>query len=195
MNNEIDEFYMLRKNYKNQNKNRCINCNRSVGTNFSIEYFTDKRILKVVCGDTVNPCELKKEVIIVKDFNTMSYVNELKKEKQEMENDILKLKNKLLYELINETEYDKLFNEINSKYMRLVKELEIRINNIEKEVYENNKIKNSLKEIIEENNEYENSDEKIFNILNNIVPTAKVYKEQLKLIAEENGNYRLKEKI
>ena len=53
----------------NKKTNRCINCNRGVGTNFKVEYFKDKRVLKIECGSIDDPCDLKKEVIVVKNFN------------------------------------------------------------------------------------------------------------------------------
>ena len=133
MNEEIDEFYMLKKNYMNKKTGRCINCNRSVGTNFKVEYFRDKRVLKIECGSIDDPCDLKKEVIVVKNFNRKDYMNELDRKKKELEDNILKLKNKLLSELISDKEYNVEYEKISGEYNVIVKEIEMRQSGIDKE--------------------------------------------------------------
>lgn len=194
MNEEIDEFYMLKKNYMNKKTNRCINCNRSVGTNFKVEYFKDKRVLKIECGSIDDPCDLKKEVIVVKNFNRKDYMNELDIKKKELEDSILKLKNKLLYELISEKEYNVEYEKINSEYSVIVKEIEIRQRGIDKESMEKEMIPNKLREEIENVLDIENEDDKIYNIISKVKPISELYQSKLELIEEENNNFRLKMK-
>ena len=55
MNDEIDEFYMLKKNYMNKKTNRCINCNRAVGTEFKIEYFSVGQMPESIYGQNTHP--------------------------------------------------------------------------------------------------------------------------------------------
>ena len=195
MNEEIDEFYMLKKNYMNKKTNRCINCNRAVGTHFKVEYFSDKRILKIDCGDKDNPCDLKKEVVVLKTFNRDDYIRELEVKKKEIEDEIMKLKNKLLYELISETQYNKLFEEINNEYKKIVKEIETASANVDKEDMKRLSIKNKLSEEIENNLEIEDEYDKMYNIINKIKPISSLYQDNLILLKEENDVYRLREKI
>ena len=194
MNEAIDEFYMLKKNYMNKKTNRCINCNRNVGTNFKIEYFIDKRVLKIECGSIDEPCDLKKEVIVVKNFNRKDYMNELNIKKKELEDNILKLKNKLLYELISEKEYNEEYEKINGEYSVIVKEIEMRQSGIDKENIEKDMIPNKLKEEIDNVLEIENEDDKIYNIISKVKPISELYQSKLELIEEENSNFRLKMK-
>ena len=194
MNEEIDEFYMLKKNYMNKKTNRCINCNRSVGTNFKVEYFKDKRVLKIECGSIDDPCDLKKEVIVVKNFNRKDYMNELNIKKKELEDSILKLKNKLLYELITDKEYNAEYEKITSEYTVIVKEIEMRQSGIDKENMEKDMISNKLREEIENILEIENEDDKIYNIISKVKPISELYQSKLELIEEENNNFRLKMK-
>ena len=194
MNEEIDEFYMLKKNYMNKKTNRCINCNRNVGTNFKVEYFKDKRVLKIECGSIDDPCDLKKEVIVVKNFNRKDYMNELDIKKKELEDSILKLKNKLLYELISEKEYNVEYEKINSEYSVIVKEIEMRQRGIDKENMEKEMIPNKLREEIENVLDIENEDDKIYNIISKVKPISELYQSKLELIEEENNNFRLKMK-
>lgn len=191
MNEEIDEFYMLKKNYMNKKNNRCINCNRSVGTDFKVEFYSDKRILKIECGDKDNPCDLKKEVSVSKKFNRDDYIRELNMKKKELEDEILKLKNKLLYELITENQYNNLYEKINNDYKMIVKELEKSNANIDKEDMKREVIKNKLSEEIENNLEIENEDDRMFNVINKIRPISKLYQDNLTLVKEENETYRL----
>lgn len=195
MNDEIDEFYMLKKNYMNKKTNRCINCNRAVGTEFKVEYFSDKRILKIDCGDKDNPCDLKKEVLVLKTFNRDDYIRELEVKKKEIEDEIMKLKNKLLYELISETQYNKLFEEINNEYKIIVKEIEAASANVDKEDMKRLSIKNKLSEEIENNLEIEDEYDKMYNIMNKIKPISSLYQDNLILVKEDNDVYRLREKI
>ena len=194
MNDEIDEFYMLKKNYMNKKTNRCINCNRSVGTNFKVEYFKDKRVLKIECGSIDDPCDLKKEVIVVKNFNRKDYMNELDIKKKKLEDIILKLKKKLLYELISEKEYNVEYEKITSEYSIIVKEIEMRQSGIDKENMEKDMIPNKLREEIENILEIENEDDKIYNIISKVKPISELYQSKLELIEEENNNFRLKMK-
>ena len=193
MNEEIDEFYMLKKNYMNKKTNRCINCNRSVGTNFKVEYFRDKRLLKIECGSVDEPCDLKKEITVIKNFNRKDYINAVNKKKEELENTILKLKNKLLYELISDKEYNDKYDELNKEYMMIVKEIDVLQSNMDKENMEKDIIRNKLKDEIENVLEIEDEDDKIYNIISKVKPISELYQNTLELIDEDN-NFRVKRK-
>ena len=193
MNEEIDEFYMLKKNYMNKKTNRCINCNRSVGTNFKVEYFRDKRVLKIECGSVDEPCDLKKEITIMKNFNRNDYMNDLNKKKKELEDNILKLKNKLLYELISDKDYNDKYDKLNKEYMIIVKEIEVLQSNMDKENMEKDIIRYNLKDEIENVLGIEDMDNKIYNIISKVKPISELYQNTLELIAEDN-NFRVKRK-
>lgn len=193
MNEEIDEFYMLKKNYMKKKTNRCINCNRSVGTNFKVEYFRDKRVLKIECGSVDEPCDLKKEITIMKKFNRNDYMNDLNKKKKELEDNILKLKNKLLYELISDKEYNATYDELNKEYMIIVKEIEVLQSNMDKENIEKDIIIYNLKDEIENVLGIENVNDKIYNIISKVKPISELYQNTLELIEEDN-NFRVKNK-
>ena len=39
----------------------------------------DKRVLKIECGSVDEPCDLKKEITVIKNFNRKDYINTVNK--------------------------------------------------------------------------------------------------------------------
>ncbi len=109
-----------KRKYFNELKPKCINCQRPVGTLFSIKYEEeeDSRNLLALCGDRVNPCPLNIN-INVGNFMLLPdllKINEL--DIEEIKNNIIVDKNKLLFGLLD-TElalknFEEYKNEINS---------------------------------------------------------------------------------
>ena len=102
------------KNYKP----KCINCKRPVGTLFSRKY-DDKeytRILKAMCGDLQNPCNLNITLNIGYFDNITNIIKEDVKEIEQSKISIIKDKNNLLFGYITTEEalenFDRLKNEI-----------------------------------------------------------------------------------
>lgn len=93
------------KRYK-QIKLKCVNCKRPVGTIFSSKYDKeiDNKVLKAVCGDLANPCNLK----IVLHTGIIDLYTELIKEQEDelldAKNKIIEDKNRLIFHYINEQE-------------------------------------------------------------------------------------------
>lgn len=93
------------KRYK-QIKLKCVNCKRPVGTVFSSKYDReiDNKVLKAVCGDLANPCNLK----IILHTGIIDLYTELIKEQedqlQDAKNKIIEDKNRLIFHYINEQE-------------------------------------------------------------------------------------------
>lgn len=185
MNKDINEFYMLKKKYGNNKKNRCFNCNREPGAKFKIEYFEDKRKLVIECGHEVEPCDLKKEISIQKDFNTEEHLENLISMKRNIEDEILKLKNKLLYELINDEDYNKNFTELNKEFISISKEIETRENNLDKIKNEGKDLELAIKTAIEENIIIENTNDRIENLITKVYPIGDLYKQKLEIVKEE----------
>tara|TARA_Y100000389_G_scaffold121028_1_gene118405 strand:- start:4423 stop:5019 length:597 start_codon:yes stop_codon:yes gene_type:complete len=115
MNNQLNEFYMLKKMYS-KNKSKCVRCNRSVGTTFTAEYWDKKRVLHVRCGDSVSPCDLNKEVTIHKNMNSPEHLAKLNNDKLGIETTIIRLKNRLLHELVSQRLFDSEFESLTKQH-------------------------------------------------------------------------------
>lgn len=127
----LDNYYKLKETYENEKKKykselinnnnlsikekqkgykqiklKCVNCKRPVGTTFSSKYddVIHNKVLKAVCGDLVNPCNLK----IVLHTGIIDLYTELIKEQEEQlqdaKNKIIEDKNRLIFHYINEQE-------------------------------------------------------------------------------------------
>jgi hypothetical protein len=86
-------------------KPKCINCNRPVGSIFTITHDTSKtqqnRIFRATCGDRVNPCKFN---ININPGSFNNIINDLKKEENELKKykmNIIDEKNKLLFGYIS----------------------------------------------------------------------------------------------
>ena len=123
MNNQLNEFYRLKKMYS-KNRTKCVHCNRSVGTNFTAEYWEKKRVLQVRCGDSDNPCDLNKEVTIHKNMNSPERLSKLQSEKRDLETNIIKLKNRLLHELVSQRLFDSEFESLTKQHVTVSNQIQ-----------------------------------------------------------------------
>lgn len=126
----IDEFYKLKDKYEskinkekqkilamtsiskkekqtkfNRIKKYCINCNREGGTIFS----NKNRILKAICGVSYSPCKLNIEIQLGEYDSKINILNDEKINKENSELEIIKIKLKLLFNFIEESEAIKLY--------------------------------------------------------------------------------------
>ena len=136
-----------RREYKRY-KPKCINCKRAVGSIFSIKRnlsksdneSVDARLLKAYCGDRLNPCPLKIE-IASNLFNVKEYLFE---DEENIENDkreIIKYKNDLLFGYLSENEVVDKFEELKEKIKSETSNYEFLLNEYNKIVNNNEKIK------------------------------------------------------
>jgi hypothetical protein len=101
-------------------KHKCVNCKREVGASFS----ETNRTFKLVCGDSVNPCNLHIELIVGKKHHIddiISITNELIDEIKER---IIKLKMDLTYNYKTEEEVVEEFNSQKRSYIELQKKID-----------------------------------------------------------------------
>lgn len=156
---------------------KCVNCKRPSrkGTIFSITYHPsdDKtgeyRILKAICGDLANPCNLNIEVNVGTNQRLDEELNNITNEIKEAKNNIVNDKNKLLFGLItSETalenfDYNKTYiSEMTSIYEKYLDMFNKEVDNEEKKLeldealvqsYETiNTIKDNIKKMNETNN-------------------------------------------
>lgn len=149
-----------RRMYKRE-KPRCINCNRRVGSIFSItrnpyteknknkdddnnddninkDEFSNARMLKAYCGDRLNPCPLNIE-IATNLFNIKNYLNDEEVNLTDDKIEIIKYKNDLLFGYLNENDVIDKFEELKeniksetANYEFLLNEYNEIVNNREK---------------------------------------------------------------
>ena len=105
INNEELSWKEKRKQFKSLQP-KCINCKKSGGTLFTIEYdeAEDGRIAKAICGHRTDPCPLD---IFINLGSIMSIGTYLKQEEADLttlKNDIIQDKNKLLFGYITAEE-------------------------------------------------------------------------------------------
>lgn len=100
-----------RANFK-QLKPKCVNCKRAVGTKFLTEYnnSTESRMLLAVCGDKVNPCNLNINLNAGNFENLQSIVKNEEIRVKQIKDEIIKIKNSLLFGYITTDDMIKNFN-------------------------------------------------------------------------------------
>jgi hypothetical protein len=90
-----------KRNEFKQLKPKCINCQRPVGTIFSIKKSGDPkndfRELKAICGSLTEPCTLNITINTGVTYNILDHIKELEKDVENYKNDIIEYKNKLLF--------------------------------------------------------------------------------------------------
>ena len=115
-------------------KPKCIDCNRPVGTTFSINYDKEKdgRILSAVCGDKVDPCNLNINIFLGYTETYPEIIKCLENEIKKIKNDIIVDKNKLLFGFITTEQalesFDSYSSKISEKTERLTSVLELYLN-------------------------------------------------------------------
>jgi len=90
-----------KRNEFKQLKPKCINCQRPVGTIFSIKKSGDPkndfRELKAICGSIAEPCTLNITINTGVTYNILDHIKELEKDVENYKNEIIEYKNKLLF--------------------------------------------------------------------------------------------------
>lgn len=151
MDDNLNYFFRQREKYKSTNKKKCIGCSKNVGTKFVIENWESKRVYKMYCGDETEPCDLNLKIEVKKNKNTYQNLLVVKQTILDLEIQISKLKNKLLFEIISEETYQDLFNKLESDY----KKQNSKLNAIEKYLSSHNQQyvnkNNLLHQFIEDN--------------------------------------------
>jgi hypothetical protein len=122
-----------RKEFKKL-KPKCIDCNRPVGTTFSIAFNKEKdgRILSAVCGDKVDPCNLNINIFLGYTETYPEIIKGLENDIKKMKNEIIVDKNKLLFGFITTEQalenFDSYSSTISEKTERLTSVLELYLN-------------------------------------------------------------------
>ena len=214
---KINEFYKLKQNYENKIKDeikkintiysslkekreeykklkpKCITCNRPVGTIFSIKFDKNEnsRLLRVKCGNKLDPCNLN---IVIKTgtfFNLQSNLLETEQDIINLKKTIIIDKNNLLFGYMTSEEVLQKFEEIKKNISNDSESLDIYLetyNSIvdidmqqlyEKKIESYYIIQKIKKTIIDYNNKTENINIKdIINIyLNELQPILNIIKE------------------
>ena len=115
-------------------KPKCIDCNRPVGTTFSINYDKEKdgRILSAVCGDKVDPCNLNINIFLGYTETYPEIIKGLENDIKKIKNEIIVDKNKLLFGFITTEQalesFDSYSSKISEKTERLTSVLELYLN-------------------------------------------------------------------
>jgi len=149
--NAIDEFYKLKSNYENEiikNKKsiinnsslswkekriefqklkpKCINCKRPGGTVFSVKYDTSNnyRQLRAFCGIIANPCNLNIVINLGNYYSLLYIIEDTEKDIQEIKNNIINDKNKVLFGCITSEVALNKFNEVKEQLKDLTDILE-----------------------------------------------------------------------
>jgi len=122
-----------RKEFKKL-KPKCIDCNRPVGTTFSIAFNKEKdgRILSAVCGDKVDPCNLNINIFLGYTETYPEIIKGLENDIKKIKNEIIVDKNKLLFGFITTEQaldnFDSYSSTISEKTERLTSVLELYLN-------------------------------------------------------------------
>ena len=89
----INEYYILKNEYKNQNSNKCINCKKPGGTTFT----SNNGILTAICNSNTNKCKLNIEINRGKIIRLDDYIEKLIIIINDIKINISKLKLDLLF--------------------------------------------------------------------------------------------------
>ena len=110
--NIVEQYYSFKKQYKDERElgaiSKCVNCGRYVGTLFT----NNDRLLKAVCGDTKNPCNLNIQL----KMPPISYITkDMREENKKMDflkNKIIEIKNDYIFGYTTEEETAQIFKQI-----------------------------------------------------------------------------------
>jgi len=97
-------------------KVKCINCKRNVGTRFT----TNDRHLRAICGDVDNPCKLNIDIKLGTSELFSSLERQISHDLNIAKIRIIKIKLKLLFDLVTEEQMEEAFIEIKESYKSLV---------------------------------------------------------------------------
>ncbi len=194
MNDNLNNFYKELQKYKNDTKKRCINCKRDVGTKFSTESWESKRVFKIQCGDTENPCDLNETFSIKQNKNNYGELVELKRTLDNTHIEILQLKSKLVHEIISEEVYTESFKKLEEKYKTLMMEYGSIQKNMLSENQHYRNMSNELKLKIDENKKIDERHIRINHYLENIHELKNEVAKYNDYIIEKN-TFQLQKKI
>ena len=108
-------------------KPRCVNCNRTVGSIFEVKYNkeTETRIAKAMCGDRINPCPLNIEINLGRILNLANEVNQHYEQIVKLKNEVVTVKNDLLFGYIAPDQAVESFNKLKEKLEEVTQDYEI----------------------------------------------------------------------
>ena len=95
-------------------KMQCIYCKRNVGTTFS----NTKKHYKAICGDKINPCELKIDIYAGDYFNVLELITAFEDHLKELREDIINMKLNSIFEYTSNELSIKLYNKKLEEYSK-----------------------------------------------------------------------------
>jgi len=110
--NIVEQYYSFKKQYKDERElgaiSKCVNCGRYVGTLFT----NNERVLKAVCGDTKNPCNLNIQLKMPPISSITKDMREENKKMDFLKNKIIEIKNDYIFGYTTEEETAKIFKQL-----------------------------------------------------------------------------------
>jgi hypothetical protein len=119
VNEAINEYYNLKKNYKSGNIKKCIICGEEGGSIFKAELIDDVRHLIAKCGNKSKPCKLNIDIAVGNILYLDEYLKELKGDINNCKLKIITYKYNLIYGYITKDDAIKLYD----KYDKEIKNL------------------------------------------------------------------------
>jgi hypothetical protein len=156
-------------------KGKCISCKRKVNTIFE----NKNGIYSAKCGDQDKPCSLNIQLQKPQYSNLFDLLEIFRKDIENNQTEIIKLKYNMLFELLNNDDYIEIFENINTEYKN------------------NNTTYNSILDIINTNILEQNENNQHNNLLNKkVLLNISKMKELLKEFNENpQNNYFIKDAI
>ena len=174
-------------------KKKCISCDKDGGSLFSNENNT----LKVICGNTSDPCELNIEIRKGEDLNIETSISDFTEDVEKSKEDIIKLKMDVLFGYKTENDIINKFEKIKDDYetdFTILQEQNIKLGNIvnnSMELVEIKKQNNEIQFIIDEIKQSIEEFNKTLNdkIIKNVVD---VYNTRLLPLVKKNMDAKYK---
>lgn len=175
-----------------QLKNKCISCERPVGTIFKTIFDSEKelRILTARCGDKLAPCKLNIQVNPGSYNSIPNIIDFYETENEKIKQDVITIKNQTLFGFMtNETaidEYNKIKDDINNNAYLLDKFISLHndiVNNKEKDTMIRNKMKdlyltiNVYKEHVDKYDETQDTQD--------VLEAVRIYDKQISPLLKE----------
>lgn len=120
----LKRYFKLKNKYKNStgkgNRKRCVGCKRKVGTTFSFE--EGKYV--ATCGNANDPCPLDIQIRREIYGSKKEQLKSLKEKESKIKYDIIDLKLRFLFRMINETDMVDIFSTLKDDFNNTFKEIE-----------------------------------------------------------------------
>lgn len=120
----LKRYFKLKNKYKNSsgngNRKRCVGCKRKVGTTFSFE--EGKYV--ATCGNANDPCPLDIQIRREIYGSKKEQLKTLKEKESQIKYDIIDLKLRFLFRMINETDMVDIFSTLKDDFNNTFKEIE-----------------------------------------------------------------------